>query len=190
MKLSEYAKKNDITYRTAWNHWKSGRLEGTQLSTGTIVVYGIDHNRHVKNTACIYARVSSSENKKNLDSQSTRLYNYAVARGYKIQHIIKEIGSGINDNRQKLNKIFTQYDYDTLIIEHKDRLTRFGFNYLEILFKECGKKIEVVNNTQNTKEDLMQDFISIITSFCSRIYGLRRSKRKIEKIIKELQNEK
>jgi len=75
-------------------------------------------------------------------------------------------------------------------VEHKDRLTRFGFNYIQILFNQLGKEIEVVNETKNDKEDLMQDFISIITSFCARLYGLRRSKRKTEKIIKELKNEK
>ena len=188
MKLSQYAKKHSITYRTAWNHWKTGKVSGTQLPTGTIIVDCVDHNRNIKNVACIYTRVSSSENKKNLDSQAERLCNYAIARGYKIQHIIKEIGSGINDNRSKLNKILVQYDYDTIIVEHKDRLTRFGFNYLEILLKECGKKIEVVNNADDGKDDLMQDFVSIITSFCARIYGLRRSKRRTESIIKELQN--
>ncbi|PJA84788.1 MAG: hypothetical protein CO144_00500, partial [Candidatus Nealsonbacteria bacterium CG_4_9_14_3_um_filter_35_11] len=60
----------------------------------------------------------------------------------------------------------------------------------QILFNQLGKEIEVVNETKNDKEDLMQDFISIITSFCARLYGLRRSKRKTEKIIKELKNEK
>jgi len=125
MKLSEYAKKNNITYRTAWNHWKTGKASGNQLSTGTIVIDCVKHDNQVKNTACIYSRVSSSENRKNLESQAERLYGYAIARGYKVQHIIKEIGSGINDNRSKLNKVLVQYDYDTIVIEHKDRLTRF-----------------------------------------------------------------
>jgi predicted site-specific integrase-resolvase len=75
-------------------------------------------------------------------------------------------------------------------VEHKDRLTRFGFNYIQILFNQLDKEIEIVNETKNDKEDLMQDFIAIITSFCARLYGLRRSKRKTEKIINELKNEK
>lgn len=74
-----------------------------------------------------------------------------------------------------------------LVVEYKDRLTRFGFNYIKTLFKGC--KIIVVNETTNKEDDIMQDLISIITSFCDRIYGNRRSQRKTEKIIEELNKE-
>lgn len=74
-----------------------------------------------------------------------------------------------------------------LVVEYKDRLTRFGFNYIKTLFKGC--KIIVVNETTNKEDDIMQDLISIITSFCARIYGNRRSQRKTEKIIEELNKE-
>lgn len=139
----------------------------------------------------LYSRVSLSENQKNLDSQMERLRNYAVAKGYKIKNEIKEIGSGLNDNRKKLTWILENRDkYDLVVIEHKDRLTRFGYNYLELFLNSHGKKIEVINEVFNDKEDLIQDFISIITSFCARIYGQRRSRRKTEKIIKELRESK
>ena len=133
---------------------------------------------------------SSSENKDNLKRQAERLKEYAIVRGYQIYKIVEEVGSGVNDNREKLNQLLKDKGYNKLIIEHKDRLTRFGFNYISILFNEIGKEIEVVNESKNNKEDLVQDFISVITSFCARIYGLRRSKRKIERIIKELKDEK
>jgi putative resolvase len=81
-------------------------------------------------------------------------------------------------------------DFDILVVEHKDRLTRFGFNYIDTLFNYLNKKIEVVNNVDNDKEDLIQDFISVITSFCARIYGLRRSRRRTEKLIDALKNNK
>jgi predicted site-specific integrase-resolvase len=73
-----------------------------------------------------------------------------------------------------------------IVVEHKDRLTRFGFNYIETLLKQQGRSIEVINTAADGKEDLLQDFIAIITSFCARLYGQRRSKRKTEKIIAEL----
>jgi predicted site-specific integrase-resolvase len=76
-----------------------------------------------------------------------------------------------------------------LVVEHKDRLTRFGFNYISILCKHIGCEIVVLNESNNDKEDLIQDFISVITSFCARIYGQRRTKRKTEALIKELQND-
>lgn len=70
--------------------------------------------------------------------------------------------------------------------EHKDRLTRLGFNYLELYCKSHNKQIEVVNNVDTDKEVIIQDFISIITSYCAKIYGKRRSKTKTESIIKKL----
>jgi predicted site-specific integrase-resolvase len=72
-------------------------------------------------------------------------------------------------------------DYKIIVVEHKDRLTRIGFNYLKVLLNKQGKDIEVVNQAEEETEDMMQDFISIITRFCTRIYGLRRRKRKTER---------
>jgi predicted site-specific integrase-resolvase len=185
MKLSNYAKSKGISYQTAWRMWKRGELNASQLPSGTII---IDNSKPILGVA-IYARVSSSENKSNLDTQAKRLIQYCEAKGYQIVSITKEIGSGINDNRQKLIKLLNEDNYNLLVVEHKDRLTRIGFNYIQVLLTKQGKSIEVVNLATEETEDLMTDFISIITSFCARIYGLRRSKRKTENIIKELKSE-
>jgi putative resolvase len=75
------------------------------------------------------------------------------------------------------------------VVEHQDRLSRFGFNYIEQLLKLQGRRIEVVNLVENGKEDLIQDFVSIVPSFCARLYGRRRSKPKMERLIAELQAE-
>ena len=103
--------------------------------------------------------------------------------------MVKEIGSGVNDNRPKLMKLLTDPGVTLIVVEHKDRLTRFGFNYLEQLLAMQGRRIEVINQAENGKEDLVQDFVSIITSFCARLYGQRRAKRKTERIIAELEND-
>lgn len=92
----------------------------------------------------------------------------------------------MNDKRPKLTKLLQEPTYTRIVVEHKDRLTRFGFNYLEVLLKNQGITIEVINVAEEEKEDLIQDFISVITSFCARIYGQRRSKRATEKLIKEI----
>ncbi len=187
MKLSDYAKKLGISYRTAWNWFKSGKLDAVQMPGGTIIVK--DEINKKQEYIIVYARVSSSENKNNLDSQAERLTQYSIARGYKINEIVKEIGSGVNDNRQKLQKILSDGKATKIVVEHKDRLTRFGFNYLTTLLEKQGCHIEIVNEAGNDKDDLMQDIISIITSMCARYYGLRRSKRKTNKIIQELRTD-
>lgn len=185
VKLSDYAKSIGVSYKTAWRMWQRGELNAEQLSTGTVIVH-VDQPK-VKKGVIIYARVSSSQNKSNLEAQAKRLENYCIAKGYQIVRIVKEVGSGVNDNRRKLIDVLTRDDYSLIVVEHKDRLSRVGFNYIKILLNKYGKDIEVVNLDSEQKDDLMQDFVSIITSFCSRLYGLRRARRKTEKIIAELQ---
>lgn len=195
MKLSKYAKKVGLCYQTAWNLFHAGQIKGYQLPTGTIIVTEEDIVKSTQNIiqkCIIYARVSSHQQKDDLQRQSERLSLYANAKGYIIYKNIQEIGSGLNDNRSKLIDILTRElnNFDILIIEHKDRLTRFGFNYIELLLKQNNIQIEIINPIINDKEDLIQDFVSLITSFCARIYGQRKNKRRTEQLIRELENEK
>ncbi len=174
---------------SAYRYFNNGLIKGIKLKTGTILIdIEEEGNENItKNTRVVlYTRVSSSENKTNLDTQLDRLRSFAVAKGYTITKEIKEIGSGLNDKRPKLAEILKDDNWDVIIVEHKDRLARFGLNYLELLLNKQNKKIEVINECLNEKEDLMTDFVSIITSFCSRLYGLRKNKRRTEQIIKEL----
>jgi predicted site-specific integrase-resolvase len=189
MKLSDYAKKLGVSYKTAWRMWKRGEIKATQLPTGTIIV---TTEEILLQGVAIYTRVSSAENKSNLDSQAERLKAYCLAKGDQIKYIVKEVGSGVNDNRKKLIELLLKDDYSLIICEHKDRLTRVGFNYLKVLLNKQGKDIEVVNLAEERKDDLMQDFVAIITSFCARLYSIRRRTRKTECLIqclKESQDE-
>lgn len=188
MKLSDYARKVGVTYRTAWNWFKAGTIVGAyQLPTGTVIVP--DETPPQKYGVILYARTSSSNNKDLLENQTKRLEAYAIAKGYKIKQVVKEFGSGLNDNRKQLSKILKDDKYDKIIVEHKDRLTRFGFNYIQLL---TGGRIEVINEAKEEDEDITRDLISIIHCFSARIYGLRRSKRlklKIKDAIKEIEKD-
>ena len=158
MKLSEYAKKLGISYTTAWRMWKKGELNAYQLPTGTIIIKEDDKPLTKKiETVCIYARVSSSENKDNLKRQSQRLKDYAIAKGYTIYKVVEEVGSGLNDNRKKLLSILSDNKYSILLVEHKDRLTRFGANYIQLLLTKTERRLEIVNGAENDKDDLMND---------------------------------
>lgn len=137
----------------------------------------------------VYARVSSAENKSNLDSQAERLVAYCAVRGYPVAKVVKEVGSGINDSRPKFLALLAAQDIGMIVVEHKDRATRFGFRYPETLLKTQGRTLEVVNQAENSTEDLLADLTAIIYSFCVRLYGQRRAKRKTEKIVQELEAE-
>lgn len=192
MKLSDYARQVGVSYRTAWRWYKSGQLKGHQVETGTILITEPLPKTVVPigvQKGAIYARVSAAENQDTLEGQAKRLLDYCAAKGYRVAAVMKEIGSGVNDTRPKLLKLLKDPMITLIVVEHKDRLTRFGFNYIEQLLAMQGRKVEVINLVEDGKEDLIQDFVSIITSFCARIYGQRRSKRKTERIIAELRDE-
>lgn len=185
-KLSDYAKKFNVTYRTAWNRYKAGKIDNCFIDKTGHVCINVPE-LEVTNKVAIYARVSNSDRKDNLERQADRLTNYAISNGFDINYTIKEIGSGLNDSRPKLIKLLNQSDWNVLLVENKDRLTRFGFNYIETLLNIAGKKIIVVNRADDDKTDLIQDLVSIIYSFSARMYGLRKKKNKNE-IIKFLQS--
>ncbi len=192
MKLSQYAKELGVCYKTAWNLFKQNKINGAyQLESGTVIVpNNIFDNNTQENGVILYARTSSSKNKTLLENQVKRLEQYAIAKGYKIKQIVKEYGSGLNDERKLLSKILKDNNYDKIIVENKDRLTRFGFNWIQLL---TGNRIEVINESKEKDEDITKDLISIIHCFSARIYGLRRSqnlKNNIKKYIKEIEIEK
>ncbi len=190
MRLREYARKNGVCYKTAYRHWKAGLVSGRQLPSGTIVLDDpADTKQNDQVRAVLYARVSSSENKVNLDSQLERVRLYAYGKGYQVHKEIKEVGSGLNDSRKQMISILKSEDWDVLVVEHKDRFARFGTEFVSVLLEKSGKRLEIINDVQNDRQDLMQDFVSIITSFVARLYGQRRSQRKTERIIAELHHE-
>lgn len=189
IKLSEWAKNNGVSWRTAYRYWKDGKLDGVQLDSGTILINIENESKKLNKTTAVYARVSNSTRRTtDLETQAERLVNYSIAKGWTVDKIIKEVGSGLNDKRPKLEKLLKTENLGRIIVEHKDRLTRFGFNYIELYAKERGIEIIIVNPTQDDEEDLITDFVSIITSYCARLYGQRRGKRKTESITRELEN--
>ena len=180
MRLSVYAKKMGVTYKTAFRWWKAGKLDAYQMDTGTIIVREPATSAEQLQVA-LYARVSSADQKEDLERQMQRLKDYAAAKGYQVTKMVSELASGLNDRRPKLMKLLTDASVGIVVIEHRDRLTRFGFNYIEQLMQMQGRRLEVIFPS-DTDHDLVDDFIAVITSMASRIYGRRTSKRRAEKI--------
>lgn len=126
-----------------------------------------------------YARCSTSDQKQHgdIDRQSQRLSEYCAKKKYKVEYIIKDMGSGINDKRKgfvKLCKLITDKKINKVVIEHKDRLTRFQYNLIEFFFNSYGVDIELTDKKEYTEqEELVNDMIMLIASFSGRLYSAR-----------------
>ena len=191
LKLSSYAKKLGIHYNTAYRLFKRGQIPGYQLPTGTVIVEEpVDHteNRALRpQLVAVYARVSSTEHKKNLDTQAERLITWCNARGWSVGTVIKACGSGINDQRPKFLALLANRDSHRIVVEQKDRASRFGVAYIQTLLAMQDRELVIVNTADTAQDDLMGDFVAIITSFAARLYGRRRAKRKTEQVLAALQ---
>lgn len=183
-KLSDYAKENSVTYKTAWNRFKAGKIRGAFLEDGHVKIPVANFPKQLTNVV-LYARVSNNDRKESLNDQLKRLEQFAISNGYIIVKSVKEVGSGMNDNRTQLTNILKNDYWDLIIVENKDRLTRFGFNYLKLLLNKQNKDILVINQQETEKNEILTDLISIIYSFSARIYGLRKKKNR-EQIIEFL----
>ncbi len=100
--------------------------------------------------------------------------------------VIKEVASGVNDTRPKLTALLKQDSWGTLVVEHKDRLSRVGFGWFDVLLGLQGRRIVVANAATEEKADLLDDFVSIIYSFAARLYGLRSARRRTDDVIAAL----
>jgi putative resolvase len=135
----------------------------------------------------LYSRVSSHDQKEDLDRQLKRLRDYAAAKGWDILSETKEIGSGLNGKRPKLQKLLEQPD-GAICVEHEDRLSRFGVPYIRAAMRAANRELHVINATEQ-KNELVQDFIDVITSMCARIYGKRSAKNKAKRAIEACSRE-
>lgn len=189
VKLSEWAKKQGIGYRTAlrWFHGGTLPVEAEQMDTGTIIVKAqvVDG----KKRAALYARVSSSDQRPNLDAQVVRLTRFAVENKLSIEGVVTEVGSAMNGKRPKLLKLLRDQSVSVIVVEHRDRLIRFGFEYLEAALIAQNRSIIVVDSSE-VKDDLIGDMTEVLTSFCARLYGKRAAKHKAEKAIRATQDER
>lgn len=191
-KTGEFANLLGVSVKTLQRWDKSGKLlakrtagDHRYYTHSQYLEYIGESTQIEENTTVIYARVSNRNQKDDLENQIEFLKTFANARGIIISEIITDIGSSMNFNRKNWNKLIDliqERKVKTVIVAHKDRFTRFGFDWFERFINKCGGEIIVVNNEKlSPQEELIQDLISIIHVFSCRIYGLRKYKKNLEK---------
>lgn len=190
IKLSQWARQNGINYKTALYWFKSGILpaKAIQLPTGTILIEEEPKAPPSPAKYVIYGRVSSNDQKQDLERQVDRLRLFCAANGYQVSDEVTEIASGMNSNRTKLTKILKDASITHIVVEHKDRLSRFGFELIESTLSANDRSIIVMNATEQ-EMDLVQDFVDVITSMCARIYGKRSAKNRVQRALKVMEED-
>ncbi len=155
---------------------------------------GIVNKEEVFDVVATYARVSSHEQKQkgDLDRQSQRISEYCAKKKLKVEYIIKDVGSGLSDTRAgfvKLGNLVIDKKITQVVIENKDRLTRFQYNFVEKMFGSYGVKIICIDKPDDEGDkEFINDLMMIIASFSGRLYGSRSAKRRKEQKLKENSN--
>lgn len=196
MKTKEVLKILNITHRTLGNYNKKGILHPIKINTNHYEydpeeVYAI-LGKGVERYNVTYSRVSLPKQKKDLEKQTQRLYDYALSNGYVLKEQITDVKSGMSFNDRKgfvkLLKKVTNYEVKNVIVENKDRLVRFGFELIKMLFEKYGTNIIVLSEEPNKtyEQELTDDLISIIHYYSMKSYSHRRKLNNAENALKEV----
>jgi excisionase family DNA binding protein len=188
--ISEASKLLGVSIRTLQRWEVKGKIKAFRTEGGHRR-YEVGDLLGVKNDASLtvgYARVSSHDQKEDLNRQVIVLESYCARQGWNFE-IIKDLGSGLNYRKKgliRLIKLITTYQVERLVLSHKDRLLRFGSDLIFYLCEQFGTEVIIINRTEDSsfEENLAQDVLEIITVFSARLYGSRSHKNK--KIVEEL----
>lgn len=178
VKLSEWARANGVSRQsvTRWFHAGVLPAPARQLATGTILV---DEPRREAGAVAIYARVSSGDQRGDLDRQVARLVTHLTTAGLAPPKVVAEVGSGLNGHRARLLRLLRDATVGTIVVEHRDRLAHFGVEHLEAALSAQGRRLVLVDDGE-VDDDLVRDMAEVLTSFCARLYGRRSAKRRAE----------
>jgi putative resolvase len=168
--------------KTAWRLWRDGRLPipAEQLPTGTVIVH--PPPAPSAGGVALYARVASADQQAGLERQLGRLADDASRERLTVIRSVSETGSGLDGHRAKVMRLLADPAVRTIVVAHRDRLARFGAEYIEAALAAGGRKLVVVDQAERN-DDLAQDMVDVLTSFCARLYGRRAAKNRAEKAL-------
>jgi excisionase family DNA binding protein len=190
LRPKEVCQRLGISYSTLARWVREGRIKAIRTVGGKYrvpesevrrIAEGLPISKEVR--AIIYARVSSADQKSDLERQIEYLTQYCSSKGYKVVDVLSDVASGLRTDRNGLLKLFNNVinrQVDVVVVTYRDRLTRFGYEYLEYFFKQYGVRTEVVfgEEPKDAYQELVEDLIEIVTSFAGRLYGMRSHKKK------------
>lgn len=189
MLVREWARREGLHPQTVWKWCREGTMPVPveQTPTGAWLIHDPKYETAptiTGRTVC-YARVSSNDQKTDLQRQGDRLKAFAFNMGVDAPEVVTEVGSGVNDKRRKLNKLLADPTVTTIIVEHRDRLARMDVGLVESALEASGRRLIVIDDSE-LDDDLVQDMTEVLTSFCARLYDRKSAKRRAQQALEAL----
>ncbi|RDZ74993.1 IS607-like element IS1535 family transposase [Mycobacterium tuberculosis] len=189
MNLADWAESVGVNRHTAYRWFREGTLPVPAERVGRLILVKTAASASAAAAGVVlYARVSSLDRRSDLDRQVARLTAWATERDLGVGQVVCEVGSGLNGKRPKLRRILSDPDARVIVVEHRDRLARFGVEHLEAALSAQGRRI-VVADPGETTDDLVCDMIEVLTGMCARLYGRRGARNRAMRAVTEAKRE-
>jgi putative resolvase len=180
--LADWAESVGVSRHTAYRWFREGTLPVPAQRVGRLILVKTTAASSSTSGVVVYARVSSHDQRADLDRQVARLTAWATEKELEVAQVVCEVGSGLNGKRPKLRRILSDPDARVIVVEHRDRLARFGVEHLEAALSAQGRRI-VVADPGETTDDLVRDMIEVLTGMCARLYGRRGARNRAMRAI-------
>ncbi len=181
MNLKEWARLQGIHPVTAYRWFRDGKLPVPARRVGGLILVDAPASAAATGSVTVYARVSSADQRADLDRQVARVTAWATGEGLSVGRVVTEVGSAVNGKRRKFLALLRDESAATIVVEHRDRFARFGAEYVEAALSAQGRRLLVVDPAE-VDDDLVRDVTEILTSLCTRLYGRRAAKKRAARL--------
>lgn len=183
MKLTEWARANGVHPKTAYRWWREGILPVPARKVGPRTILADTAVGDSVGGVGLYARVSSHDQREDLERQVARISDWAAKAGTRVVRVESEVGSGMNGARPKARRLLADPGVSVVVVEHRDRLGRMNTELVEAALAAAGRRLVVLDEGEVT-DDLVRDMLEVLTSFCARLYGRRSARNRAEKALR------
>ncbi|MCK9898037.1 IS607 family transposase [Frankia sp. AgB32] len=184
MNLKQWAEREGVHHVTAYRWFREGKLPVPARRVGRLILVEPEAVERPTGLTAVYARVSSADQKSDLDRQVARVAAWATGQGRPVDRVVTEVGSALNGHRRKFLALLRDPAVSTIVVEHRDRFARFGAEYVEAALAANGRELLVVDPAE-VDDDLVRDMTEILTSMCARLYGRRAAANRARRAVAE-----
>ena len=179
--MKEWARQQGVHPVTAYRWFREGKLPVPARRAGRLILVDVPA-APAAGTVAVYARVSSADQRADLDRQVARVTAWAAGEGLAVGRVVTEVGPAVNGKRRKLLALLRDEAVSVIVVEHRDRFARFGAEYVEAALAAHGRRLLVVDPSE-VDDDLVRDVTEILTSLCARLYGRRAAANRARRAV-------